>query len=87
MQNTTRQILLRQPAYTLELQKSWNEQGEPRHAFVLHPTANGQGRQADGVNLLMGQGHDVSRRDMHYALYLFQRFHLNQASGMRASHG
>ena len=88
MQDTTKQILLRQPSYTLELLRSWDEQGEPRHAFVMHPTVNGRGREhGDGINLLMGHGHDVSRRDMHYALYLFQRFHLNNAPPVRASHG
>lgn len=87
MQNTTKQTLLRQPAYTLELLKSWDDEGSPRHSFVLHPAVNGRhSPQSEGINLLMGEGHDVSRRDMHYALYLFQRFHLNHAAA-QAAHG
>lgn len=85
MQNTTKEILLRQPSYSLELIKSWDKQGEPHHAFVLHPvTENGQ-QADDGVNLLMGQGHEVSRRDIHYALYLFQRFHLNNGAAAQVA--
>lgn len=88
MHNTTKEILLRQPSYMLELLRSWDEHGEPRHAFVLYPAVNGYYRgQAEGVNLLMGRGHDVSRRDMHYALYLFQRFHLNRSAEAQVSHG
>lgn len=89
MQNTSKQILLRQPAYTLELCKTWDDGGMPRHAFVLHPAVNGSySDQSEGINLMMGEGHDVSRRDMHYALYLFQRFHLNRAdNATQAVHG
>lgn len=87
MQDTTKQILLRQPAYTLELLKSFDDGGAPRHAFVLHPAVNGRHcAESEGINLLMGEGHEVSRRDMHYALYLFQRFHLNQGAAA-AAHG
>jgi hypothetical protein len=88
MQDTTKQILLRQPAYTLELLKSWDDAGEACHAFVLHPAVNGNHDPEDtGVKLMMGRGHEVSRRDMHYALYLFQRFHLNHGSAAQAVHG
>ncbi|MCH2546840.1 MAG: hypothetical protein MK052_04425 [Alphaproteobacteria bacterium] len=79
MQNTTREILLRHPAYTLELLKNWSETGEPRHAFMMHPAIEGRrNAHQEGVNLMMGEGHDVSRRDMHYAIYLFQKFHMTQ---------
>lgn len=87
MQETTTEILLRQPAFTLELLKSWDAQGEPSHAFVMHHAINGKHDGRNGVNLLMGKGHDVSRREMHYALYLFQRFHLNNDAGARVSNG
>lgn len=88
MQQTTKEILLRQPAYTLELLRSWGEKGEPRHAFVLYPAVNGQhAAHVEGINLMMGEGHHVSRKDMHYALYLFQRFHLNNAAQAQAMHG
>lgn len=87
MQETTTQILLRQPAFTLELLKSWDAQGEPRHAFVMHPAVNGKQTSQPGISLLMGKGHEVSRREMHYALYLFQRFHLNNDAALRASSG
>lgn len=88
MRDTTKEILLRQPAYTLELERSWDEAGEPRHAFVLHPAVNGFATDHNaGINLLMGCGHEVSRRDMHYALYLFQRFHLSHGQAAQAVHG
>lgn len=74
MSEMTSQILLRQPEYTLELQKSFDRNGQPHHAYVLHMAGR---RVEEGINLLMGKGHEISRRDMHYALYLFQRFHLN----------
>lgn len=88
MQKTNREILLRLPAYTLELLRNKDESGEPCHAFVLYPAVNGRHVvQSEGINLLMGRGHEVSRRDMHYALYLFQRFHLNRADAQQAVHG
>lgn len=79
MQDVTKQILLKQPNYTLELVKHADDSGSPCHAFVMHPTlSNYAAHETQGVTLLTGRGHDVSRRDVHYALYLFQRFHLNQ---------
>ena len=88
MHNTIKETLLRQPAYTLELVKSHDDAGEACHAFVLYPAVNGcHSAQSEGINLLMGRGHDVSRRDMHYALYLFQRFHLNHANASQVVHG
>lgn len=85
MHKMEKQILLRHPAYRLELQKSWDKSGNPQHAFIVYPTV----RQAteEGISLLMGTGHDVPRRDMHYALYLFQRFHLNGAENAVACQG
>lgn len=78
MQGETKQILLRQPAYTLELVKR-AEGSHKEHAFVMYPCMHGMpDEQGEGVTLLIGKGHDVSRRDMHYAIYLFQRFHLNR---------
>lgn len=88
MHDTTREILLRQPAYSLELSRSWDDGGEAYHVFILYPAVNGnQDGQEEGINLLMGRGHEVSRRDMHYALYLFQRFHLNHANALQTIHG
>lgn len=71
------QVLLRQPEYTLELQKHFDGDGAPHHAYVLHMTGR---RPEEGINLLMGKGHEISRRDVHYALYLFQRFHLSHVN-------
>jgi hypothetical protein len=88
MQNVSCEILLRQPAYSLELLRSWDEAGEACHTFILYPAVNGRhSKQTEGVSLMTGKGHDVSRCDMHYALYLFQRFHLNQGAVSQAVHG
>lgn len=88
MHKTSKEILLRQPAYTLELLKSWDDEGSPCHAFVASPAVNGRKlAHGEDTNLLMGQGHEVSRRDMHYALYLFQRFHLNRTAEPQALQG
>lgn len=74
-----KEILLRQPSFLLELEKCWDESGKPRHQFRLYPAVAGRENLSQGVDLLTGEGHDVSRRDLHYALYLFQRFHLSEA--------
>lgn len=82
MNENTKQILLKQPNYTLELVKHRDDAGAPCHAFVIHPTVSGYAaHETQGTTLLTGRGHDVSRRDIHYALYLFQRFHMHQVQG------
>ncbi len=86
MRVPTKQILLRQPTYSLQLSKTWDEKDAPRHAFILYPTGC-QSEGEGGITLLMGEGHEISRRDIHYALYLFQRFHLKNAPVAEAKQG
>lgn len=87
MPATTRQTLIRQPNYTLELVKSFDAEGSPCHAFTLFPTAgiaDEMEHERQGIVLLTGAGHEAGRKDMHYALYLFQRFHVqNMATSSR----
>ncbi|MGB1540016.1 MAG: hypothetical protein ACPG80_03565 [Rickettsiales bacterium] len=88
MKQDTTQVLLRQPFYTLEVCKSWDEQEKPYHAFLLQPTvAGGKELEGQSVTLLTGAGHDISRKDMHYALYLFQKFHMHKADPAACGHG
>lgn len=85
MRRETKQTLLKQPNYNLQLVKSWDSHGEAQHAFVLYPTTHYRvGEEISGITLLTGKGHDASRRDMHYALYLFQRFHLQNSTAATA---
>lgn len=76
-----KEILLQQPACTLQLERDWSEEGKARHSFRLYPVASGRASGA-AVNLLSGDGHDVPRREIHYALYLFQR-HGSQEQGRK----
>ncbi len=78
MREVKTEILMRQPAYSLELQRYHDNTDEAQHAFVMHPQFDPQ-RNDRGITLLVGKGHDVSRRDIHYALYLFQKFHMQHA--------
>lgn len=68
----TKEVLLQQPACTLQLEREWNEQGAACHSFKLYPSSAGKATGA-AISLLSGEGHDVPRREIHYALYLFQR--------------
>lgn len=82
----SKEILLQHPGCTLQLERDWNEAGAARHAFKLYPSASGRTTGA-AVSLLSGDGHDVSRREIHYALYLFQRHDVQNARGKRVING
>ena len=70
-----KEVIVRQPNYRLEVVKSVDEHDAPHHAFVMCITAP-DGELIDTVTLLTGEGHTASRKDIHCALYLFQRFHM-----------
>lgn len=78
---TVKEVLLRQPSFLLELCRFWDDEGHERHSFVMRHAVAGRPSAIDngGSVLLAGEGHDVSRRDIHKAFYLFQRFHLSDA--------
>lgn len=73
----TCETLLRLPNYRLDLEKIWDDKRSARYAFTVYPNTNADQK---GVSLLSGNGHAVTRRDIHHALYLFQCFHLQDAS-------
>lgn len=82
----TKEILLQQPACTLQLERDWNEEGVARHSFKLYPCAGGRATGV-GVDLLSGEGHEVPRREIHYALYLFQSHGANGHREKRVING
>ncbi|MBM3618615.1 MAG: hypothetical protein FJX23_08775 [Alphaproteobacteria bacterium] len=82
----SKEVLLQHPGCTLQLERDWSESGAARHAFKLYPSASGHATGA-AVSLLSGEGHDVSRREIHYALYLFQRHDVESARGKRVING
>lgn len=81
----TKEILLRQPSLLLELCRYWDDEGHARHSFVMHPAVAGKPcvNEDAGDILMDAEGHEVSRRDVHHAFYLFQRFHLSNAGERR----
>lgn len=84
LKEACRETLLRQPDWRLELEKGWNEQGGERHAFVVYSSAYGKSGSEAGKRILSGEGHEVSRREIHYALYLSRRMDI-EAGQSRAS--
>lgn len=74
MQRVTKEILMQSPSCSLELQRNWDDSGVAMHRFVMQRA----GERNPQTQLLERSGHNVSRKDVHYAFYLFQKMQSQQ---------
>lgn len=84
MSGITRETLLRHPDSMLELVKTCDSRGTLSYRFVA-TSGNHKLPDETGVELLKGTGADIPRRDIHYALYLFQQLQIQPARKIAAS--
>jgi hypothetical protein len=78
------ETLLRLPDCRLDLEKTWDKTHTAHYAFTLYPYQERSTTQpVKGIRLLAGQGHEVSRRDLHHAFYLLQSFRLKDTVSQR----